>query len=239
MCFYLMHRGWLDNPAFRNKPYSDREAWCWLVENAAWKDGVKLALPKGDIELKRGQLSYSNRYLAVAWKWPEARVRRRLALFQKRSMIELNSDAGQNVITLCNYRQYQDIGQTSDAAIDAAVTQDRRSSDANKNKETKKQDNTKGGYAFEGKVIKLKPADYLRWQKAYPAIPDLTAELTSLDDYYASNQVKDWFQRTSAALVKKNAQYLAGKLKCAAKMSDAEYNARQNDLVSSNPLAGS
>ena len=103
---------------------------------------------------------------------------------------------------------------------------------------THKEDIIGGGYAFEGETIKLKPADYRRWQKAYPAIPDLTAELTGLDAYYTQEGVKDWFVRTSGALTKKNAQYLAGKKTPAHKMTDAEYNARQNDLVTSNPMGG-
>src|SRR5262249_20392612 len=59
-------------------------------------------------------------------------------------------------------------------------------------------------YAFEGKVIRLNQRDYDRWQKSYPAIPDLRAELQALDDYAASPGGEDfkrkWFFRTSAAL---------------------------------------
>ncbi|MBO0332614.1 hypothetical protein J0X12_03250 [Sneathiella sp. CAU 1612] len=236
MSFYLMHRGWMENPAFRRQPYSDREAWCWLVENAVWKTGVKLALPKTDIELKRGQLSYSTRYLAEAWKWPEAKVRRRLALFEKRSMIERKSDAGQTVITICNYSAYQGGGRIADAESDAEMTQDRRRSDANNNKETRKQDHR---YHFEGEIIRLNEIDFHRWQKAYPAIPDLRAELTSLDDYFRAETPKNWFAAVSGALRKRNIQYLGGKKTPAHKMTDAEYNALHSDLVTSNPLGRS
>lgn len=60
-------------------------------------------------------------------------------------------------------------------------------------------------YAFLGKVIKLKPDDLDRWRKQYSAIPDIQAELASLDDFYASDQCspaerKNWFIRCSKAL---------------------------------------
>lgn len=35
--YYRMARGWMSNPAFANEPYSKAQAWCWLIEQAAWK----------------------------------------------------------------------------------------------------------------------------------------------------------------------------------------------------------
>jgi len=228
----------MENSAFRTEVFSKREAWCWLVEYAVWKDGVKMALPKRDIDLKRGQLSYSNRYLATAWKWDEKKVRRCLTSFRDRSMIVLETASGQNVITICNYTEYQDIGK-ADAAVNAsAPPQHRLSTASNKNKETKKQrNNSKKGYVFEGKIVKLSQEDFTRWQKAYPAIPDLRAALTNIDDYYTSNPPKgNWYVAASGNLEGKNARYLKDRTKNPAKTTDAEYNVRHNDLVTSNPM---
>lgn len=47
------------------------------------------------------------------------------------------------------------------------------------------------GYAFEGAVVRITEADYDRWRKAYSAIPDLRAELTQADDFYAGSPPKD------------------------------------------------
>lgn len=65
-------------------------------------------------------------------------------------------------------------------------------------------------YEFEGRVIRLNPKDYLRWKRAYPAIPDLRAELQSLDDYYTHNldDRSKWFCRASTALKKANTRAL-------------------------------
>ncbi|WP_293960367.1 hypothetical protein [Sneathiella sp.] len=157
-------------------------------------------------------------------------------------MIELETDAGQTVITICKYDDYQDAKRVIDAAIDAAATQDRRSSDANK-KEGKPlkplNDDVNGaGYAFAGKIIRLNQADFNRWEEAYQSIPDLKAELTALDDYFHTQNPKNWFAAVSGALKKRNNQYLDGKKQPAHKMTDAEYNRLHSDLVTSNPMGG-
>lgn len=63
-------------------------------------------------------------------------------------------------------------------------------------------------YAFEGKLIRLTSSDLERWRKAYSAIPDIEAELTTLDAYYDGSLTgkdrKNWFIRCSSALDKKH-----------------------------------
>ena len=133
---YWMARGWMDHSLFRGEPYSKAQAWCWLIEKAAWKRH-RIAIGGKEIFLRRGQLSYSTRYMAKAWGWSEAKVRRVLRLFQKWSNIDAATDAGQTVITICNYDKYQAPETRTDAPIDAKVTQERRRSDANKKKGNK------------------------------------------------------------------------------------------------------
>lgn len=59
-------------------------------------------------------------------------------------------------------------------------------------------------YAFRGKLIRLTWRDFRQWQDAYSAIADLSAKLTSLDDYYdqtlRGGERRKWFVRCSAAL---------------------------------------
>lgn len=126
--FYLMHRGWLDNPVLDGDPYCKRAAWAWLVENARWQDGQARMLGK-IISLRRGQLTFATRYMGTAWGWSEAKVRRFLRELQGQGMIEINSDGGQTLLTICNYDDYQ----VSVCNGDAPMTQERRASDANKN----------------------------------------------------------------------------------------------------------
>lgn len=130
--FYLMHRGWQDNPVFRNEEYSRRDAFVWLIEQAAYK-AVRVHAGGGVINLARGQLSHSLRFMAKAWKWDEAKVRRFIASMTKEKIIDAATDAGQTVITICNYEKYQTLAPEADAAIDAETTQERRSGDAKNN----------------------------------------------------------------------------------------------------------
>lgn len=131
--YYLMHRGWMENDLFRwqrTEPFDTRSAWVWLIEHAQYEPATALIAGK-PVELQRGQLSYSYRYLARAWGWSEARVRRYCVAAASLQMLRCVSDAGQAVITICNYDKYQVVPRDGDAPSDALSTQRRRSGDAN------------------------------------------------------------------------------------------------------------
>ena len=60
MSYYKMERGWLDSAVWEDEPYSRREAWAWLIAEAAWDDNKTVALNHRPVRLKRGQLLASN-----------------------------------------------------------------------------------------------------------------------------------------------------------------------------------
>lgn len=154
--FYLMHRGWMDNPVFKGEPYTKASAWCWLIEAACWQP-TRVGVAGKTIELERGQLSHSLRFMAEKWRWDEARVRRFLTKLEQEGMISRCVDAAsvlrrckkndaaysaaQTIITICNYDKYQATQEPQNDGGDAAATQQRRSSDAKK-KEVKEYINT-------------------------------------------------------------------------------------------------
>ena len=113
--YYLMHRGWMDSPVFKCEPFTQREAWLWLIENAVWSDiAVASQVTGHEIKLKRGQLSYSHDYLKVAWGWSDRRrVQRYLDKLKKWQMIGTEMVHSQTVITVCNYTIYQDMANLS------------------------------------------------------------------------------------------------------------------------------
>lgn len=129
--FYLMHRGWQDHPVFRGEAFSRRDAFVWMIEEAAYRDR-RASTAQGEIALARGQFSHSLRFMARAWKWDEAKVRRFIAAMSRAEIIDATTDAGQTVINIRNYAKYQAMGTVPDAAPDARATQRRRSGDANK-----------------------------------------------------------------------------------------------------------
>ena len=123
---FWMARGWQDHPLFAREPYTRAQVWCWLVEMAAWKPARK-EIGSKTITLKRGQLSYSTRYMAKAWRWGgEAKVRRFLCVLVEWENIAVSTDAGQTIITICNYNKYQNDARDTDAP----ATQERRTDDS-------------------------------------------------------------------------------------------------------------
>jgi DNA-binding transcriptional MocR family regulator len=109
--YILVARGILGHPLFKPQgPYSRAEAWLWLMEAAAFKDRSVPALAgrkRKMVLIARGELSYSVRYLAQAWRWSTNRVLRFLDELQTDKTIETRTDTGQTVISLCNYETYQ------------------------------------------------------------------------------------------------------------------------------------
>ncbi|MBP2290743.1 hypothetical protein [Azospirillum rugosum] len=155
--FYLMHRGWRGNPAFQDDPCSEREAWVWLIEEAAYQDR-RVRIGKVVLDVKRGQVAVSTRFLSEAWKWSHSKVRRFLDRLEKEAMIGTETDTGVTVITLCNYERYQSVDYASGTDEGTAPARNRHSS-GTKQKE--------GNEIKEGKESRALPGD---------ALPDLAEQ---------------------------------------------------------------
>ena len=122
-----------DDPTFKDSEMSQREAWVWMIAGASWKARTK-RIGSAELELQRGQLAASTRFMAKAWMWSEPRVRRYLDMLENRRMIRREIDAGITVITICKYDEYQNVPSDSDAPATQQPTHQRRTSDANYNK---------------------------------------------------------------------------------------------------------
>lgn len=106
--WYAMKRGWQGHPVFDGQAYSDRDAWVWMIENAAHSETF-VNVRGNPVSIQRGQLSYSIRFLATAWGWHRNRVARFLERLKKWELIETAGGTAQVVITVCNYSVYQDV----------------------------------------------------------------------------------------------------------------------------------
>lgn len=122
-----------DDPTFKDSEMSQREAWIWMIAEASWKARAR-RFGSTEIELQRGQLAASTRFMAKAWMWSEPRVRRYLDMLENRRMITRVTDAGVTVITISKYNDYQNGPRVGDAPSTQQPTQDRRTSDANEKK---------------------------------------------------------------------------------------------------------
>jgi hypothetical protein len=105
-----------------------------MVADAAWKPR-RVRLSRGAVDLQRGQLLGSSRYLADRWRWPEPRVRRFLNRISSRRANDAQNDAPNDaqsdalidalatpdgtIITIRNYDNFQGEAKVAEAVNDA------------------------------------------------------------------------------------------------------------------------
>lgn len=97
----------MDSEVFEDAPYTEREAWEWMIAEAHWKEREKPLMGKR-VKLKRGQFSHSLRFMAERFKWSKDKTARYLKKLELWDMVKTESATGQNIITICNYSKYQD-----------------------------------------------------------------------------------------------------------------------------------
>jgi len=114
---YLMQRGWQDHPVFPREPFTTREAWEWLIAEAFWKEGRTRA-GQFVVDLERGQLCASVRFLAERWQWTPSKAERFLKRLKTEAMIETRCETGINIITICNYDKFQTLSHESETLSD-------------------------------------------------------------------------------------------------------------------------
>lgn len=105
----VLARGWRDDEVFDDcGPVSEREAWLWLIEKAAWKTCYRRNSKGERITVERGQFHTSLRNLSTAFGWGKNKVARYLEKLVDHGLI--GTVAGQSgcMITICNYGKYQD-----------------------------------------------------------------------------------------------------------------------------------
>jgi len=223
--FFVVNRGIFNHSFFPSEPYSEREAWIWLIGAAAWKES-RIRTSHSMVTIGRGQLMHSERFLATKWKWSKSRVNRFLFRLESEAMLNRQTDHETGLITICNYDEYQ-LGRTSDRTRDKSETGPASDQPRTKEEELKnlRKKNIEGGaeappdnvvpivrqYAFDGSIIKLSQADLDNWRKRYSALIDITSTLQSADDYYRENPPKDgkWFFPVSRWLQKEHDQQCA------------------------------
>lgn len=126
---FAADRGIFRHPLFDDgEPFSKREAWLWLIAEAAWKP--RTVNRNGQIiDLGRGDVAHSVRFMATAWNWSKSRVDRFLDLLEREQMVARKtgtaSGTGVLVLSVCNYDVYQHVGKPSGTASGTAAGQTR------------------------------------------------------------------------------------------------------------------
>jgi hypothetical protein len=89
--WFVVQRRWFTDPVFRPGPFTQREAWFWLLSEAAWRPRQK-RFRDYIVNLERGQVATSDRFMAKAWRWEKTKVRRYLARLREAGWIETETD---------------------------------------------------------------------------------------------------------------------------------------------------
>lgn len=164
--FFTIARGWLNHPVLRPKgEFSRAEAWAWMIEEAAWKT-ARAEIAGAIVTLQRGQLSHSVRFMARAWRWSIGKVQRFVSLLNRERMIDIATDTGTTVITICNYDKYQLPPKRGDTPAESSSIHQRVSGDTDSNKETRKQE--EGGASHPTHARATPPGDFAEWWEEYP-----------------------------------------------------------------------
>jgi hypothetical protein len=123
--YVLISRGLLEHKRFKPEGAMTKfEAWYWLIEKAAYVPRTVTVINgrhHAAVPLLPGQLTYSVRYLAGAWKWSDKRVQRFLAALESDGSISTKTTSGQTVFTLLNWAKYQ--RPNAEISADQATTQ--------------------------------------------------------------------------------------------------------------------
>jgi hypothetical protein len=92
------------HPAFRND--AEAMAFAWLVAKAQWQP-AKLRYKERILFLDRGQAAISVRDFARAMDRDKAWIERLLKRLKAEAMVTTRTETGVNVVTICNYNEYQ------------------------------------------------------------------------------------------------------------------------------------
>jgi hypothetical protein len=102
---------------FKDTPFSEREAWIWLIAKAVFKPTTH-RIGSTVYDVPRGSRFYTIRELMSAWKWGNTKVRNYLVFLEKQDMAVSENKSGKTLVTICNYNEYQfEKSQTNQAQI--------------------------------------------------------------------------------------------------------------------------
>ena len=136
--FFVVDRGIWGHPSFKNEPFTEREAWIWIVGFAAWRE-KKVRVGRTTLNLKRGQLAFATRFLATKWTWSHSRVVRFLKRLKTETMVTLETTRDATLITVCKYDEYQfgeNAAETQNETRSETLTTRSRNKEEENNKST-------------------------------------------------------------------------------------------------------
>lgn len=158
--WYIMHRGWMASADFRPEPHSEREAYLWSIEQAAyephlqWFNGTQFPVGKGEFVTSLSKIG-------KALGWSEKRVRLFFRRMERAGKWARRGACGgakaPTVLIVCNWEKFQTLprreGEATGVATGEAGAEQGRSEGEEQNLNT-----TAGETAGEQSVSSRAPA---------------------------------------------------------------------------------
>ncbi|MCP4762008.1 MAG: hypothetical protein GY870_09505 [archaeon] len=135
-----MHRQICDNPLWTAEKFSKGQAWVDLILLANHTQGY-IMVRGVKIDIKRGQVGWSEVRLSERWQWSRNKTRNFLKLLEKEQQIEQQKNNVSLIISIVNYDRYQSTEQQTVQQKDSRRTAEGQQKDTNKN--VKKEKNVK------------------------------------------------------------------------------------------------
>ncbi|MDE5708499.1 MAG: hypothetical protein K2I32_03475 [Alistipes sp.] len=108
---FFEHELWLEPRVF-----SHAEAFADLLRRTRFETGsATILVGMQSVEIRRGEVAISLRYLSRQWQWSKNKVDRFLKYLEKEGMIEKRTPPGtlQTIVKLCNFDKYNPIPKKS------------------------------------------------------------------------------------------------------------------------------
>ena len=187
-----LHRKIMDNQLWLSEPFTRAQAWIDLLLLANHKAG-HMRKRGVLVEIKRGQVGYSEESLADRWHWSRGKVRRFLKELKPVQQID-RKPVQQNpklssLISITNYHLYQGSG-TTDGTTDSTTDGHQTVQGTKKNKKNKNiytSDFLTFWAAYPRKIGK--PTAFKAWQKNN--LPSLENILQAIEQQKQTDQWKD------------------------------------------------
>jgi hypothetical protein len=169
--YIKLHRGWRDTDGLMpSKEFSDFEAWLWILENAAWKEGHRFNAKGELVPIERGQMHVSIRALQTVFGWSKARVERFLGRLKTVAKVTLEAGQSGTILTVCNYEKYQGDADSHKPSLETAASPDRgQPRDTHKEGKKGKEEKNSADALCPDDVSEEVWADFCRMRKAQKA----------------------------------------------------------------------
>lgn len=127
-----IHRKLSMNTLWLCEPFTRGQAWVDLLMLANHEDSF-FYVRNVKVDIKRGEVGWSEPKLADRWKWSRTKVRKFLNDLEKEQQIVQHKNFITQIVMIVNYKDYQKKEQQQEQQKDSRKTAERQQQDVNKN----------------------------------------------------------------------------------------------------------